>query len=129
MAENLSFARKGGQNENGRVACPDCVPIHFKSFTLTLLHSERPKLYAILVFLSAIGLNRYLINIMLDCKMNNKRNFLVHNLILSSPQCLPHFFSYKREFFFSLQKQSQIFISFKNNHKYLDLSYKMDLDL
>ena len=26
-------------------------------YTLTLLHSERPKLYAILAFLSAIGLN------------------------------------------------------------------------
>ena len=29
---------------------------HFRTFTLTLLHSERPKLYAILAFLSAIGL-------------------------------------------------------------------------
>ena len=32
--------------------------IHFDfSLSLTLLHSERPKLYAILAFLSAIGLN------------------------------------------------------------------------
>ena len=29
-----------------------------KSISLTLLHSERPKLYAILAFLSAIGLRR-----------------------------------------------------------------------
>ena len=29
---------------------------HFFSFSLTLLHTERPKLYAILAFLSAIGL-------------------------------------------------------------------------
>ena len=27
------------------------------SFSLSLLHSERPKLYGVLVFLSAIGLN------------------------------------------------------------------------
>ena len=27
-------------------------------YTLTLLHSERPKLYAILVFLSAVGLRK-----------------------------------------------------------------------
>ena len=27
--------------------------------TLTLLHSERPKLYAILAFLSAVGLKTY----------------------------------------------------------------------
>ena len=34
--------------------CPSAV---LQSKYLTLLHSERPKLYAILVFLSAIGLN------------------------------------------------------------------------
>ena len=32
-------------------------------FTLTLLHSERPKLYAILAFLSALGLNIILVKI------------------------------------------------------------------
>ena len=30
--------------------------MHLKLTSLTLLHSERPKLYAILVFMSAIGL-------------------------------------------------------------------------
>ena len=29
--------------------------------SLTLLHSERPKLYSILVFLSAIGLTKFLV--------------------------------------------------------------------
>ena len=29
---------------------------HFQSIILTLLHSERPKLYTILAFLSAVGL-------------------------------------------------------------------------
>ena len=29
-----------------------------KNFALTLLHSERPKLYTILAFLSAVGLSR-----------------------------------------------------------------------
>ena len=32
--------------------------------------------------------------------------------------CLPHFFSYKTEF-----------LSFQNNSKHVDPSYKMDLDL
>ena len=33
-------------------------PLKVNPFTLTLLHSERPKLYTILAFLSAIGLNK-----------------------------------------------------------------------
>ena len=31
----------------------------FNLYSLTLLHSERPKLYTILAFLMAIGLSRY----------------------------------------------------------------------
>ena len=42
-------------------------PIH----ELTLLHSERPKLYAILVFLSAIGLRRCVYKIILTKKILN----------------------------------------------------------
>ena len=33
-------------------------------FLLTLLHSERPKLYAILAFLSAVGLNQILLQLL-----------------------------------------------------------------
>ena len=40
------------QNDTGEVNPPYIVP----SLSLTLLHSERPKLYTILAFLSAIGL-------------------------------------------------------------------------
>ena len=32
-----------------------CLQVHIKSSVLILLHSERPKLYTILAFLSAIG--------------------------------------------------------------------------
>ena len=44
--------QKGGKYENGRDSSPE------KVISLTLLHSERPKLYAILAFLSAIGLKK-----------------------------------------------------------------------
>ena len=33
------------------------MDLHEPAVVLTLLHSERPKLYTVLVFLSAIGLN------------------------------------------------------------------------
>ena len=46
---------------------PTILPCYFWVIStffkqLTLLHSERPKLYAILAFLSAIGLSRNFIN-------------------------------------------------------------------
>ena len=59
------------KNENGRVALPETVPIHFKwrkgyrdsyKFTiLTLLHSEWPKLHRVLAILRAIGLRATLL--------------------------------------------------------------------
>ena len=49
LEELFPLSRK--TNENGRVAFSESASIH-----LTLLHSERPKLYTILAFLSAIGL-------------------------------------------------------------------------
>ena len=36
----------------------DLLPLKMYSHNLTLLHSERPKLYGVLAFLSAVGLNR-----------------------------------------------------------------------
>ena len=48
----LGVDREGSQNENVQL-----LPRNVYPFSLTLLHSERPKLYTILAFLSAIGLN------------------------------------------------------------------------
>ena len=44
---------KGGKSDE--VAIAECVFIHHK---LTLLHSEQPKLYRVLVILTAIGLRK-----------------------------------------------------------------------
>ena len=55
---------------------PSWIPGSFNnSFLLTLLHSERPKLYTILAFLSAIGLKRV---------WQSHRNKLQYHLILNS---------------------------------------------
>ena len=58
--------------------------------SLTLLHSERPKLYTILAFLSAIGLNdnlvlyKYLSWLQgVDRKVHNKDHFLASGGLLS----------------------------------------------
>ena len=45
---------KGGKSENHRVS----LSLTVYPLSLTLLHSERPKLHTILAFLSAIGLKR-----------------------------------------------------------------------
>ena len=47
----LTASEKGCNNDNIIVTVLKMCPV-----TLTLLHSERPKSYTILVFLSAIGL-------------------------------------------------------------------------
>ena len=41
----------------------ELLPLKLYLFTLTLLHSERPKLYTILAFLSARGLNYHHLNL------------------------------------------------------------------
>ena len=51
---------KGSKIEKVRFASLECVPVYLTFLIvltkeLTLLHSERPKLYTILAFLSAIG--------------------------------------------------------------------------
>ena len=48
---------KGSKIEKVRFASLECVPVYLNELIkeLTLLHSERPKLYTILAFLSAIG--------------------------------------------------------------------------
>ena len=50
----------------------DCniAEVVFKGYPLTLLHSKRPKLYAILAFLSAIGLRLVNIETLINCGLN-----------------------------------------------------------
>ena len=47
-------------------SCDYCVkdlgPVVEKNACLSLMHSERPKLYTILAFLSAIGLTKFSVN-------------------------------------------------------------------
>ena len=53
--EELNPTEKGGK-QTGRLASPESVPFNL---TLTLLHSEWPKLYRVLAFLNAIGLKTF----------------------------------------------------------------------
>ena len=58
VTEQESLPNRKGMlknNNSARPICPCSIIAHELSL-LTLLHSERPKLYAILAFLSAIGL-------------------------------------------------------------------------
>ena len=63
----VSHNVEGKQNRKSKVAALESVPILLKRwdsiistfvrFRLSLLHSEKPKLFTILAFLSAVGLN------------------------------------------------------------------------
>ena len=92
------------------------------------MHSEWSKLPRVLAVLSAIGLIYQQFECSRDARVKVRSfNFIVqysstkgHNSIKSYYETFPftYFFGYK-----------MVFFPFQNNPKYLDLSYKTDLDI